>query len=476
MNRAKKIRLGSDFFESSYYQDSSPEEYEELFSKRASLIKPGLARMNAAWEKLGFPSRNIPCIHVAGTNGKGSTSAFAWMLLRQLGFSAGLYTSPHLHRFEERFLTDHGCVKRKELVEALAWIHTRVSSSLWEELTFFEIATLAAFVLFEEQKCQGAIFEVGLGGRLDATNVVNPVVALITSIGVDHAEWLGDTTQKIAAEKAGIIKRGKPVIWGGVEQSDRDSDAVVKAVSRESTSKLYSFGEDIGVLNQSTFFIETSSGKKVTLEFPKSLKPLNGFLRRNFCLATQSVWVWSESIDLAKSEASRLATIQNAIHGISLHAFDRPPSLIGRFMLCTVSKGSRSVPVCFDVCHNPHGAKALCEQLKISFGENAKFPFVISILQDKDAFGIWHELSDISSTVNLFKTQSQRSWDLGQDKVPGAMHGNFLEAFEKSVNQQHVFDEINGMIPNPFVICGSVYGVGQAIKELASSEWKIHDS
>jgi dihydrofolate synthase/folylpolyglutamate synthase len=175
--------------------------------------KLGLERIQAVLERLGHPERKFESIHIAGTNGKGSTAAMIAAILSQAGFRTGLYTSPHLTDFCERIRFGDQQISPDEVIH-----YARMVQEVEGEtpLTFFEMATAIAFLHFAEKRVEIAVIETGLGGRLDATNVVKPLVSVITSIGMDHTAHLGKTLSEIAFEKAGIIKEGVPVVLGAV--------------------------------------------------------------------------------------------------------------------------------------------------------------------------------------------------------------------------------------------------------------------
>jgi len=187
---------------------------EALQSRRGWDLK--LERMRAACAIVGSPQRSFGVLHVAGTNGKGSTAAFAESVLRASGVRTGLYTSPHLVDFAERIRAGGGCIP-PEVVVALVDELRAALDGAGLELTYFELATLLAFVWFARIGVELAVIEVGLGGRLDATNVVEPLACAVTSIALDHEAWLGSTLEAIAAEKAGILKAGVPAVTGRLE-------------------------------------------------------------------------------------------------------------------------------------------------------------------------------------------------------------------------------------------------------------------
>jgi dihydrofolate synthase / folylpolyglutamate synthase len=198
----------------------------------------GITHLLAA---LGNPHETIPVVHVAGTKGKGSTSAMIAAGLTAQGLRTGLYTSPHVRRIEERFRIDDRLPSTERFVELTAEL-ARVERSLAERPTYFELVTALAWLHFAAERVDVAVLEVGVGGRLDSTNVCRPVVTVITNIGRDHERLLGDTPAKIAAEKAGIVKRGVPCVGGVLEPSARE---VVRAVCEERGAALWEWTAEI---------------------------------------------------------------------------------------------------------------------------------------------------------------------------------------------------------------------------------------
>jgi dihydrofolate synthase/folylpolyglutamate synthase len=196
-----------------------------LDSLQGSGIRPGLGRIRALLRALGRPHRTYPSIIVAGTNGKGSTSATLESILRASGYHTGIYTSPHLVDLRERWMID-GKPIENELLESSIWRLKDAADRINITPTYFEALTVIAFIAFETARCEVVVLEVGMGGRLDATNVIRPVAALITPIGLDHTEFLGNTVRKIAMEKAGVIHRGAIVLTS-------NSDPAVLAVLRK---------------------------------------------------------------------------------------------------------------------------------------------------------------------------------------------------------------------------------------------------
>lgn len=193
-------------------------------------VKLGLDNIRALLHRLGDPQRAFPSIHVAGTNGKGSVSAMLAEILRRNGLRVGLYTSPHLVRVEERIRIDGRLIPEREFRRLMG-----IFKNLQAPSTYFEVLTAAALLYFQEKRVDCAVLEVGLGGRFDATNVVTPLVSVITTVARDHMEYLGSTLAEIAFEKAGIIKPGVPVISGVSSGSAR---AVIRRRAREENAPL----------------------------------------------------------------------------------------------------------------------------------------------------------------------------------------------------------------------------------------------
>ena len=220
---------------------------EYLYALKAGGVKFGIDRMRRLAEVLGHPERSYPVIHVAGTNGKGSVAAMVESILRASGRRIGLYTSPHLVKLGERVQVDRRLLTEAEIVAFTAELKPAAdkisASSPDEQPTFFEFMTAMAFLQFQRKTVDVAVVEVGMGGRLDATNVVQPEVSVITSIGLDHCAELGDTLEKIAREKAGIIKPGRPVVMGLLPP---EAERVVREVATHLGAKVHSVREVFG--------------------------------------------------------------------------------------------------------------------------------------------------------------------------------------------------------------------------------------
>ncbi len=224
-----------------------PAVTDYLFGLKARGAKFGIDRMALLAAQIGHPERAVPCVHVAGTNGKGSVSAMLDAILHAAGWHTGLYTSPHLVKLGERVQVDRHILSEGEITA-----YTRELKPIAERLgtvnaddhpSFFEFMTAMAFLQFARQRCDLSVIEVGLGGRLDATNIVTPLVSVITSISMDHCEFLGDSIEKIAAEKAGTIKPGRPVVLGRMPAV---AEGVIRALAADLAAPVISVAEEFG--------------------------------------------------------------------------------------------------------------------------------------------------------------------------------------------------------------------------------------
>src|ERR1700747_513022 len=194
---------------------------------QAAAAKFNLENITILLERLGRPDRAYPCVHIAGTNGKGSTAAFLESILRQAGFRTGLNTSPHLEKINERIRVGGEAISDGDFAKTLTRIQALIeellaSGRLRAHPTYFECVTAMAFQYFAEARVDFAVFEVGLGGRLDATNILAPVVSVITRIDFDHENFLGHSLREIAGEKAGILKKGVPLVLAGQQPEARE--------------------------------------------------------------------------------------------------------------------------------------------------------------------------------------------------------------------------------------------------------------
>ncbi len=326
---------------------------EYIYSRELFGIKLGLKNISELMEKLGNPQDSFKSIHVAGTNGKGSVCSLISSILRKQGYKVGVYTSPHLVDFRERIMVNGKKIEKKNVSDALSKIKSFV-----KDHTYFEIVTAMSFIYFKQQKVDFAVMEVGMGGRLDATNLLKPEVSVITNIALEHTEHLGDTIEKIAFEKAGIIKPGIPV----VTSENGDGLKVIKDICKER-------GCELSIVKP----------RKVDM----SLK--GSFQNQNASLAL-------ETIEVLKKRGYKISS--DAV-SLGLMSAKWP----GRMEY--ISKN-----VIFDCAHNPPGAKSLAEDLKKM---KKDIYLVLGIMKDKDIKGICSSLEPVAKEIIITKPKIQRA-------------------------------------------------------------------
>ena len=261
---------------------------QEWLKKSESIPrKHGLYRMEAILEALGNPERELKSIHIAGTNGKGSTAAMVTAFAKEHGLRVGTFTSPHMDSIRERIRLDGAPLEEEPFWQAASVI-SEVENRLFEEwgaFNYFEILTAMMFVVFQQEAVDLAIIEVGIGGLLDNTNVGHPLVSVITTIGLDHQDLLGSTLEEITAQKAGIIKSGQQVVVGPVTSECMD---VIRGVASEKGAAVQAFGED--------FFLIEESYQDTSLTIPLEQLALQGaFQKENATVAIRAFRAWMEA-------------------------------------------------------------------------------------------------------------------------------------------------------------------------------------
>lgn len=429
----------------------TPRSYREaldfLFARTTGQWKLGLERVEAFLGELGDPHRRLHALHVAGTNGKGSVCASLETVLRARGLKVGKYTSPHLVDFRERFLIDGRPVSEEAIVDFLdRWTPTveRLGA------TFFEATTAMAFELFAEAGVDVAVIETGLGGRLDASNVITPLVAGVTGIAIDHTEWLGTTREAIAPEKAGIYKAGVPAVVGewdpGIRallasEARRRGASPVRVVADEGRV------DDVRVTAQGTTFRwEPLAGGTAFL--PAPLELTTGLPGRH-----------------QATNAMVALTMLDAIPGrLRVRPEEAIPALArvqlpGRF--------SRRGDWIFDVAHNPDGAGVTAETLR-AVRPAAPVVALVSVLGDKDWRGMLRALSgavDRFILTNAPTAPASRAWVASEALA-------FAEGEGWRAELVPDFDEALRIAPSrgaTVLVTGSFHTVGDAMSRLQVS-------
>lgn len=405
---------------------------EQLAARRRFGMKPGLSTIRAVCRALGDPQESFKTIHVAGTNGKGAVVALLDAALREGGLKVGRYTSPHLVKLNERFFLDGSPVDDLKLDLISSNVEKAVSSSgdAGEGMTFFEALTAVAFSLYAESKVDVAVLETGLGGRLDATNICNPALTIITRIGLDHCDWLGDTVEKIALEKAGIIKPGVPVVLGENMPEVRE---IVENRAKELNSPFY-YAPDM------------------VLEFdiPGDFSLLGSFNRENALTAMAALKVISER---------------------SLFNIPKPKNLIAGFSKVVWPGRFQKVGnVIVDGAHNPPAARALVKAL--SELPEKKYVLIAGFCADKDVDETLSILAPFVSKAYAIKTNNPRSLEPEDLAIKMKALGIDAEVSSTLTEAFHLANVDSSSSAEPSaLVCGSLFLAGEALVTLNAYPW-----
>ncbi len=410
-------------------------DYSLTRNLRYSPEKFDLSRMAALMERLGNPHRVYPVIHVAGTKGKGSTSAMIASVLQSAGYRVGFYTSPHLIEYTERIRIDQEEISKADFVGLVEELKSH--TGVIERLTTFELTTALAFIYFARKAVDVAVIEVGLGGRLDATNVVSPLVSVITSLSHDHTSVLGNSLSQIAAEKAGIIKPDRPVVLAPQKDEAR---LVVEKIAEERNSPLTQVGRDLLYASWSR-----SLDGQVMLVWGKEEQPqVNEFIES----AGRTEWqpvrlnlplLGYHQIQNAATAYAALQVVKNEgflLTSRAIHEGFANTHWSGRFELLR-----RNPPIVLDSAHNQDSALKLRLTLDDYFpGKQVIMLFGAS--EDKDVEGMFNEL--LPRVRRVIATQSTHPRAITADSLVELAHRNGCpaqailpveKAFEVAVEQ-----------------------------------------
>jgi len=363
------------------------ETYEQaltyLYDLQKYGIKFGLSSTSNLLERLGNPHKELRAIHIAGTNGKGSTAAMLSAILVRAGHQVGLYTSPHLVRFNERFRVNEREIEDEEILELFERVRKVVNGR--QPPTFFEMTTAMALSLFAEKRVDWTILEVGMGGRLDATNVILPQVTIISNVSLDHQEFLGGTLTRIAREKAGIIKERVPLITAVTQPA---ALAIIKARCLEASSPCYRVGKQIRVrfLGERRF-----AYRGLGWRFDNLPSPLAG--RHQVLNAATALG----ALEVLERQGHFRVKAAHINEGLSETRWS------GRLEWL-----SRQPPMILDGAHNYAGMTALCQALQEEYSYR-RLVVVLGIMADKDLRGMLHKLAPLADHIILTRPRYERA-------------------------------------------------------------------
>lgn len=337
--------------------------YERMSDVRYTRAVLDLDRVRAVLNALGSPDKKYPIVHVAGTKGKGSVCAFVASVLQTMKQRVGLFSKPHLIKLNER-ISVNGCdIADDQFVDMMNMLYPYLERQrvAGNPLTFFDLITVLALVYFAEMGVDFVVLEVGLGGRLDSTNVVHPKVSVITSIDYDHMHILGNTLEKIAAEKAGIVKAGVPVISGVIEPGPAH---VIREIAEERKAPLFELSRDFELVEskkREDFSVETWRRQYNSLTLPL----VGEHQRRNAAVAVAALETLCEVLPLTMEEAQ----VRKGLANVKLH---------GRIEVI-----GENPTVILDVAHNPVSLRALRETLSVHYPDK-RVVLLLGMSRDKD--------------------------------------------------------------------------------------------
>ena len=350
-----------------------------------SFCKPGLERIENLCEKLGNPQDSLKFVHVAGTNGKGSFCSMLDSILREAGYKVGLFTSPYISEFNERIRFNGENISNEDLIEVTEFIKP-IADAMEDKPTEFELITAIGFEYFKRKGCDTVILEAGLGGRLDSTNIIKtPILSVITGIALEHTEILGDTVEKIAAEKAGIIKAGVPVIFGGNDE----------AAGRVIAQKALEMGSSYEKVDRSSLKIEKADldGSVFSFNQRSSLKiPLLGTYQ------TYNAANVLTAVDVLQKNGYDIS--ENAIKiGLSKAKWS------ARFEII-----SKNPLVIYDGAHNPQGVDNAVKSV-LQYFEGERVCIISGVMKDKDYTYMAERIASVAHKVFTVTPDNPRSLD-----------------------------------------------------------------
>jgi dihydrofolate synthase/folylpolyglutamate synthase len=407
-----------------------------LYNLRWFGAKFGLKNTTRLAELAGNPHQRLRFIHVAGTNGKGSTCAMLESIYRTAGLRVGLFTSPHLVSFGERIQVNRCVIPEEAVVRLVAELQVLLKHfSIEEHPTFFEVVTIMALRYFAEQNCDLVIWETGLGGRLDATNIVTPLLSVITNIQYDHQKYLGETLASIAREKAGIIKPGVPIVTGA---EDPEALAVISSVAHDQTAALT--------------LVKPGEAHRGFLE-STHLPLLGEHQKMNAAVALRAVRVLHKTIPVSDDAMRK-----------GLMTVDWP----GRLQLVNRHSGQK---ILLDGAHNIGGAQTLAAALQQYF-PSAKLALVLGILRDKDWPAMCEILAPLAKHILLVPVHCERTAEphglaevcrRANPKASVREHVSLVAALEETAEDDFI------------VIAGSLYLIGETMELLGLSPDATHN-
>ena len=415
------------------------EAIEYIHSVNWMFCNPGLDRVRTLCAALGNPQDSLKFIHVAGTNGKGSFCSMLDSVLRAQGYRVGLFTSPYIMEFGERMRFGGENIPDRELCTLVERIKP-VADAMEDKPTEFELITALAFLYFAEQKCDYVVLECGLGGRLDATNIIKtPILSVITGIALDHTAILGDTHEKIAAEKAGIIKSGVPTLWCG---SHEGAEQVIRESAMAAGSdfiKIDRSGMNIKKMTLDGTDFDFGEHKDVHIPLLGSYQPLNA---ANVLTAIDTL----RRIGVEISEDAVRIGLERVVWHARFEIINRDPLIIA------------------DGGHNPEGIDGAVDSIKQYFTE--KVGIVTGVMADKDYRYMAGRMAEVGERVFCLTPDNPRALSAGDYAETFLSLGVSAEGYgsvDEAVSAAMDWARASG---TPVVCLGSLYMYGEIVKSI----------
>lgn len=402
----------------------------KIFSMHQFDIKLGLDRIKKLLELIGNPHSNLKYIHIAGSNGKGSTASFITSILMEAGYKVGLYTSPHFVRFNERIRINGIEIDDNYIAAFIQSIEHIIEH---EKPTFFEITTALAFKYFSENNPDYVVLETGLGGRLDATNVINPLASVITSISLEHTNILGETLEKIAFEKAGIIKTGKPVFAGALPH---EAMRVIKNHSEKVNAPFFAFNQ---FTESSEWSVTVSLVKKNIHIYKTGLTGTHQL--HNSALAVKVLY---ELLNI-----SDISIINRGLMNVKMNT-----GIQGRYEI--VNKRPR---VIFDAAHNPEGITSFINEFSKEYQKYNNRILIFGAMKDKDLVAMLNQLKPYFNTFYAVQPGYDRAATIEELVEIGERNGIYMTQLKDYSPLIENF--IKGETGDCLVVLGSIYLLGE---------------
>jgi dihydrofolate synthase/folylpolyglutamate synthase len=429
-----------------------PEALSYLGEARRFGMKLGLDTMRDLARRLGEPQKKLRFIHIAGTNGKGSTAAFCESCLRAARYRVGLYTSPHLVSVRERFQVNRDLISEADFVEGMGVVRKAIAQMHGADPTFFEITTALALWYFAREKVDWVVWETGLGGRLDATNIVDPEVCIITNIGLEHQQYLGNTLAEIASEKAGIIKSGVPVVSGIGE------GGAARIIEYQAKSRKCDFISVENEVNEE--YSDIKDGKQLA------------------CIGHRVFRLGLLGMHQAFNAACAIAAIE---HLESTHRYEKPlitdnpdsldgwgfPSSIWNGLETTIWPGrfeilSEKPLIVLDGAHNPAGMRMLVETWRAFLADrkiDSLAHLVFASVADKDITEMAELLRPLAKEVSLVRLANERTAE--PEKLVEYFTGLPCTPYNSVTDLWRKMEQLDSKCP--VLITGSLFLVGEML-------------